>query len=122
MGGMRIAEAARAAGTTPRALRWYQQHGLLEPRRSPAGYRDYDERAVQRVRHIRELLDLGFTLTDMQTFVDLLDREVPADFTRPGSPICHLTLEKARARLAALDERIAAATKIRDRLAERLTG
>jgi MerR family copper efflux transcriptional regulator len=117
---MQIAEAARAAGTTPRALRWYQQHGLLEPRRSPTGYRDYDERAVQRVRHIRELLNLGFTLTDVQAFVDLLDREVPADFTQPGSPICHLALEKARARLAALDERIAAATKIRDRLAERL--
>ncbi|GAA3828848.1 hypothetical protein GCM10022226_57120 [Sphaerisporangium flaviroseum] len=27
----------------------------------------------------------------MQAFVDLLDREVPADFTQPGSPICHPT-------------------------------
>ncbi|MFT2015502.1 MerR family transcriptional regulator [Streptomyces sp. 796.1] len=117
---MQIAEAARAAGTTPRALRWYQQHGLLAPRRSPAGYRDYDESAVRRVRHIRELLSLGFTLADVQAFVDVLDREIPADFTQPGSPVCHLALEKARARLAALDERIAAATHIRDRLAERL--
>ncbi|MFC4118111.1 MerR family transcriptional regulator [Nonomuraea zeae] len=117
---MRIAEAARAAGTTPRALRWYQQHGLLEPGRSPAGYRDYDERAVERVRRIRELLDLGFTLIDVRAFVDLLDREVPAVFSRPGSPICRLALERARARLAVLDERIAAATRIRDRLAERL--
>lgn len=120
MGSMRISEAAQAAGTTPRALRWYEEHGLLFPQRSATGYRDYDERGVQRVRNIRELLDLGFTLMDLKDFVDLLDVEVPDSFAKPGSPVCALALEKARRRLAALDARIAAATEIRERLAVRL--
>jgi MerR family copper efflux transcriptional regulator len=120
MGFMRISEAARRAGTTPRALRWYEQHGLLTPRRSPGGYRDYDTGAVQRVRNIRELLAMGFTLTDVTAFVDLLDRDMPTRFTDPRSPGCMTALRTARERLDALDERIAAATRIRDRLAARL--
>ena len=120
MGGMRISEAARAAGTTPRALRWYEEHGLLLPDRSGTGYRDYDERALRRVRHIRELLELGFTLTDVSAFADLLDQDVPGSFADPVSPACERAVDRARERLKALDERILAATELRDRLAERL--
>ncbi|WP_214316537.1 MerR family transcriptional regulator [Nonomuraea sediminis] len=118
---MRISEAARAAGTTPRALRWYEQHGLLFPPRSgDGGYRDYDERALRRVRHIQELLSLGFTLTDVSDFADLLDQEVPGSFADPVSPVCVRAVDRARERLKVLDERIAAATELRERLAARL--
>ena len=39
---MRIGEGARAAGTTSKTLRYYEEVGLLPAAdRTPAGYRDY---------------------------------------------------------------------------------
>ncbi len=46
---MRIGELAQQAGVTTKALRVYEQSGVLpEPARSPSGYRDYDETALAR--------------------------------------------------------------------------
>lgn len=39
---MRIGDAAAAAGMTPRALRYYEQQGLVTARRTPSGHRVYD--------------------------------------------------------------------------------
>ncbi|GAA2402582.1 MerR family transcriptional regulator [Streptomyces glaucosporus] len=111
---MRIGELARATGTTPRALRHYEQAGLLPSERAPNGYRVYDERAVVRVRNIRFLLDVGLTLEDVRVFVPCLDGDVAA------APPSGKGLEVALERLAVLDERIAAQTAVRDRLAEAL--
>ncbi|WP_415745036.1 MerR family transcriptional regulator, partial [Streptomyces scabiei] len=61
---MRIGELARATGTTARALRHYEQAGLISSQRAPNGYRIYDERAVVRVRNIRYLLAAGLVLDD----------------------------------------------------------
>ncbi|MFG2200255.1 MerR family transcriptional regulator [Kitasatospora sp. NPDC048715] len=60
---MRIGELARRAGVTPRALRYYEEQGLLAPERRPSGYREYDERDVDTVRGIRTLLAAGLNST-----------------------------------------------------------
>ena len=63
---MRIGDAAAAAGTTPRALRFYEQRGLLPPApRTMTGQREYGPRDVALVRIIRELLSLGLTVEDV---------------------------------------------------------
>src|SRR5690606_36236170 len=56
---MRIGELARRAGVSTRTLRYYEEQGLLTPRRLPNGYRSYDEDAVEQVRRIRYLLAAG---------------------------------------------------------------
>ncbi|MBL6275597.1 MerR family transcriptional regulator [Micromonospora fiedleri] len=111
---MRIGELARATGSTPRALRHYEQHGLIESRRSANGYRCYDASTVTRVRNIRHLLAAGLTLQDVDFFLPCLDGDVT---TAPPSPA---GLQVARARLAALDARLAQQRSIRDRLAAAL--
>jgi len=111
---MRIGELAKATGTTPRALRHYEQAGLLPSGRAPNGYRVYDERAVVRVRNIRHLLDAGLTLEDVRAFAPCLDGDVAT------APPSERGLEIARERLAVLDRRIAAQTEARDRLAAAL--
>lgn len=58
-GSVRIGELARATGASARALRYYEEQGLLRPERRASGYRDYDERAVRAVQHIRLLLSAG---------------------------------------------------------------
>lgn len=57
---MLIGELARRASTTPRAVRYYEERGLLTPQRTSAGYRVYDEAAVLQVQRIRALIDAGF--------------------------------------------------------------
>ena len=52
---MRIGELAAQAGVSPRALRYYEEQGLLAAVRSPAGQRRYPESAVERVRLIQHL-------------------------------------------------------------------
>ncbi|MBL7519121.1 MerR family transcriptional regulator, partial [Frankia sp. CNm7] len=69
---MRIGELARRAGTSPRALRHYEQEGLLAARRRANGYRDYDEGDLRLVAEIRSLLAIGFSLDETRPFVDCL--------------------------------------------------
>ncbi|WP_019546823.1 MerR family transcriptional regulator [Streptomyces sulphureus] len=111
---MRIGELAAATGATPRALRHYEQAGLLTADRAPNGYRIYSHSAPVRVRNIRCLLDLGLTLEDVRFFLPCLDGDVTQ--ASPSSE----GLAVARRRLAVLDARIAAQGALRDRLAEAL--
>ncbi|MBV2362238.1 MerR family transcriptional regulator [Streptomonospora nanhaiensis] len=56
---MRIGELSRRTGVSGPALRYYEEQGLLHPRRSPSGYREYGEDDVARVGNIRTLLAAG---------------------------------------------------------------
>ncbi|RDD85317.1 MerR family transcriptional regulator [Streptomyces parvulus] len=58
---MRIGELARRAGVSTRALRYYEEQGLLHPQRTVHGHRDYPESAVSRVALIRQLYAAGLT-------------------------------------------------------------
>nr|WP_180218165.1 MerR family transcriptional regulator [Streptomyces albus] len=105
---------ARRTGTTARALRHYEQAGLLTSERAPNGYRVYDASAEARVRNIRHLLDAGLTLEDVSFFAPCLDGDIAA---APPSPA---GLRVAEERLAVLEARIAAQTEVRDRLRDAL--
>ncbi|MDN3359142.1 MerR family transcriptional regulator [Actinomadura sp. DC4] len=119
---MRIGDAAAAAGTTPRALRFYEQNGLLQPlRRTATGQREYGAREVARVRVIRELLSLGLTVADLQGCaerLDLLEDDTLPPYGGPGA--CAQATGVARRRLAALDAEIGRLTALRESLAERI--
>ncbi|WP_306370806.1 MerR family transcriptional regulator [Nocardiopsis sp. CC223A] len=56
---MRIGELSERTETPRRLLRYYEEQGLILPRRMENGYRDYDEDTVDRVVQIRGLLDAG---------------------------------------------------------------
>lgn len=62
----RIAEVARRSGFSAATLRYYEDIGLLpEPGRSPAGYREYDDHAVERLAFIARAKQLGCTLEEI---------------------------------------------------------
>lgn len=52
-----IHEAAETTGWSARMLRYVEQLGLVEPPRSPSGYRLYGPAELQRLRTLRELLE-----------------------------------------------------------------
>ncbi|GAA5151654.1 MULTISPECIES: MerR family transcriptional regulator [Amycolatopsis] len=110
---MRIGELARRAGTTTRALRYYEEQGLLRPDRTGNGYREYGEDAVVRVAQIRALLDAGF---NSRTVAQLLPC---AKGSRPHIELCPSvvaamrgTLDRIEAELKALDSRRSAVTAL----------
>ncbi|GGY23126.1 hypothetical protein GCM10010384_32770 [Streptomyces djakartensis] len=111
---MRIGELAEATGTTPRALRHYEQAGLITSVRAANGYRLYDAGTAVRVRNVRHLLDVGLTLDDVRVFLPCLDGDVMA------APASEKALRVAADRLAVLEARIAAQVAVRDRLAAAL--
>ncbi|WP_329344301.1 MerR family DNA-binding transcriptional regulator [Streptomyces sp. NBC_00663] len=108
---MRIGEFAQATGSTPRALRHYEQAGLITSVRAANGYRFYDAGVAVRVRNIRHLLDAGLTLDDVRVFLPCLDGDVTE------GPASAQALRVALDRLAVMEERIAAQVAVRDRLA-----
>ncbi len=109
-GRVRIGELAQRTGTTARALRHYEQAGLLTSRRAHNGYRVYDEAAEVRVRNIRYLLEAGLTLEDAGFFTACLDGDMAT------APPSQEGLRIAYERLAVLEARIAAQAAARDRL------
>ncbi|GAA4253192.1 MerR family transcriptional regulator [Dactylosporangium darangshiense] len=82
---MRIGELAERTGTSTRALRYYEQHGLLAARRTSNGYREYDETDLRLVREIRSLLEIGFNLEDTRPFVECLRSGRASGAECPGS-------------------------------------
>ena len=81
-----IAEVARAAGVTSRALRHYESVGLLRPSRVAAnGYRFYGEREIARLYRILSLRaldvplpDIARALSDERSLVDVMRAHVTA--------------------------------------------
>src|SRR5688500_17442451 len=57
-----IKEAAARTGVTVPVLRaWERRYGIVEPARTPGGYRLYDEGAIQRLRTMRRLVAEGWS-------------------------------------------------------------
>ena len=56
MEGLTINEAAETTGWSPRMLRYIEGAGLIEPQRTPKGYRIFGPGELQRLRTLRELL------------------------------------------------------------------
>jgi len=62
----RIAEVARRSGFSPATLRYYEGIGLLpQPDRTEAGYRLYDDHALERLAFIARAKQLGCTLEEI---------------------------------------------------------
>lgn len=61
--GLHIGELARVTGVGAKAIRYYEHVGVLPPpARSPAGYRRYGQRDVERLRLVRRARELGLPL------------------------------------------------------------
>jgi DNA-binding transcriptional MerR regulator len=66
MDALTIHEAALTTDWSPRMLRYIERVGLIEPARTPAGYRLYGPAELQRLRTLRELItEHGIGLSDL---------------------------------------------------------
>jgi len=67
---LKISQLAKRTGKTNRALRYYEELGILEPaQRTESGYRLYGEDSLLRLEWIDKLSEIGFSLPEIQEFL-----------------------------------------------------
>ncbi len=87
-----ISVAAELAEMHPQTLRMYEARGLISPQRSPKGTRLYSQEDVDRLRRIQQMTsEFGLNLAGVERVMEL-----------------ELKLERAQARVEALERRSAA--------------
>jgi DNA-binding transcriptional MerR regulator len=96
-----IQEVARELGLTMRALRFYEDKGLIAPQRVGTT-RIYSKREVARVRLVQRGRRLGFSVREIKEFLDLYDAD-PEHVEQ-----ARRFLARVRERLAELEQRKAA--------------
>lgn len=70
---MRIGDLSAQTGASVRALRYYEEQGLLSPRRTPSGQRVYAADSVERVRLLRRLYGAGLTSKTIAALLPCVD-------------------------------------------------
>ncbi len=70
---LKPSQVSAETGASPKALRGYEENGLISPVRAENGYRLYDRHQVRVVSQIRALNAIGVPLRDMAPFVDCLN-------------------------------------------------
>lgn len=107
MNSIGIGTLARRAGVSIDTVRYYEKSGLLAPEaRLASGYRRYGDVQVARLRFIRRAQELGFSLKDIRELLGLSKQRDVAKVKRA-----------AEKKLADVDARLAALTRMRDGLA-----
>lgn len=105
---MLIGQLADATGVTAKTLRFYEDDGLLPaPDRTPAGYRDYPQTAVDRVQFIRHAQAAGLTLAHIRQILTIRDDGLP--------PCDHVALLVDQ-RLGEIDRRLTELKRTREEL------
>jgi DNA-binding transcriptional MerR regulator len=99
-----IAETSAELGVTPRTLRFYEDRGLIQPRRV-GQTRLYARRDLARMQLILRGKRLGFSLAEIEEFLNLYDAD-PQHLgqMRALADRCRARIEELEARKAALDQ------------------
>jgi len=103
----RMSDLSRMWGVTPRALRFYEECGLIDADRDRRNRRLYDRRAVDRLEMIIELRKAGVGLNDIR---EVLSAEGDVQRARD------IALGKLEARRSDLNSALTAVDKAAERL------
>jgi DNA-binding transcriptional MerR regulator len=112
---VKIGELARRTNIPARMLRYYEEQGLLTPRRLDNGYRDYDESLADRVEKIRCFIDAGVPMRAIERLLsstegaeDAWRAEVSAEF---GGLLLR-ERDRMAARIDSLERSLASMTRL----------
>ncbi|MCG5213556.1 MerR family transcriptional regulator [Streptosporangium sp. KLBMP 9127] len=99
---MQIGALADRAGVSTRALRYYEEKGLLRPERTAAGYRVYTDEHAETVRRVRILLAAGLNTDMVREILPCMVDD--GEFLAPGCDDLVAEFERERQRI---DDQIA---------------
>lgn len=106
---MQIGEVAEQTGLSLRTIRYYEEVGLVTPSaRTTGGFRLYSENDVARLRLVRRMKPLEFSLEEMRRVLAVLDGLETAHGDGRDDLVDQLTgyRQAADARVAALREQL----------------
>ena len=97
-------DLARATGNTVRTIRFYEEEGLLKPAVvSDGGHRRYTEDDLERLRLITDLRELGLSLCEIRSILELrVGCHSAAEFAMRFQQVLAGHLEQAQRRLERL--------------------
>ncbi len=70
---LRIGEVAERSGVSVRALRYYEEQGLLQPSRSPSGQRLYSDDTPERVAFLLDMYAAGLASRNIAMLLPCID-------------------------------------------------
>lgn len=70
---MNIGEASEASGLPVKTIRYYEEIGLISPKRTGNGYRVFAETDAHKLVFLARARSLGFTIDDCRALLDLYD-------------------------------------------------
>lgn len=112
---MRISELSNKTGVSMRSLRYYEEKGLIEPKRLHNGYRDYDESILEQVKTIRLYFNLGLSIAEIQEVVNC------DPFVFPYQTfICDDVMALYQNKLIEVEQQLKTLTEIQSRLKSRI--
>lgn len=104
-----IGQLAKVARVNTQTLRFYERKGILKPSsRLESKYRIYDEDCLKRLHFIRQAKDMGFSLDEIQSLLNLRIRSVER---------CNQVRSKAEQKLKDVRQRISQLKKLEKMLA-----
>jgi len=111
--GLKIGELAARCGVSRDTIRFYEREGLLpRPRRTPSQYRVYSSEDEGRLFFIRQAQAIGLRLDDIEELLRHRELRTPGE--------CRRVAIRLRARIEAVDRKLAELETFRRRLAESL--
>lgn len=91
---MNISDVAKKTGLTSKAIRFYEEKGLVTPPlRSENGYRTYTQKHLNELTLLRQARQVGFNLEECGELVNLFN-----DPRRHSADVKKRTLERSRDR------------------------
>lgn len=72
---MNIGDVATRSGLPAKTIRYYEDIGLIKPRRSENGYRHFAESDLHKLAFLGRARALGFTIEDCRTLMALYEDE-----------------------------------------------
>lgn len=74
--GYRISELANLCDVNKETIRYYERKHLIpEPCRNNSGYRMYNDFSVKRVKFIKRMQELGFSLEEIYKLLGVVDKD-----------------------------------------------
>lgn len=74
MNDLKIGELVKRCSVHKETIRYYENINLIpEPDKNTSGYRIYTEGTVERIKFIKRMQDLGFTLKEIAKFLAIVD-------------------------------------------------
>jgi MerR family Zn(II)-responsive transcriptional regulator of zntA len=112
-----VAEVGRRTGLTRKALRLYEELGLVNPvSRTEAGYRLYDSEALRRIELVNRAKVLGLRLTEAKEFLHVAEG-CCGDHHPELAALVERKLAETEERIAELQSLRGTLTTVLDRLA-----